>query len=108
MLLVLADKRRLTLLPLVARHILEKRDEIKGLIQVDVTTAVELDKKQVNRLKSIIEEKTGKQVTLNLKVDPDIIGGIIITIDETRIDGSLLKDLDKIKARVRERFIHGT
>ncbi len=106
MLFVLADKRRLTLLPRICGVILELRDKAAGVIHARATTAVELDAAAVERIKASIEKKTVKEVVIETRVDKSLIGGMTLVIGEERVDGSLAHGLDKLKQEILERFSH--
>jgi F-type H+-transporting ATPase subunit delta len=108
MLLVMADKRRISLIQLVFDAILEKYDELSGVLHARVVTAVPLNAAGEKRFRTSIERKTGLRVVLEKDVRPEIIGGAAIVIGETRIDGTIAGALAKIKTELMKRFSHGT
>ncbi len=80
---------------LVARH--------KGEVTAHVTVAEELNDKNVDALKSALKSITGgKDVDLDVKVDPAIIGGLVVKLGSRMIDSSLRTKLNAIKFAMKE------
>jgi F-type H+-transporting ATPase subunit delta len=65
-----------------------------------VTAAERLSDAELDHVREKLETMTGKKVELTLKIDPDIIGGIIIRIGDQVIDGSVRNKLEKMRARL--------
>jgi F-type H+-transporting ATPase subunit delta len=78
----------------VARH--------KGEISAEVTAAEELNDKHRDALKSALKSVTGKDVDLSVKVDPAIIGGLIVKLGSRMVDSSLRTKLNSIKHAMKE------
>jgi F-type H+-transporting ATPase subunit delta len=97
---MLIERRRLELLPEIAGLFDEAAMAARGVVLVDVTTADALDdagKELVReRLKSIV----GKEVELRLHTDASMIGGIVARIGDQVIDGSVLNQLRRLRARM--------
>ena len=96
-LLLLADRRRLIVLPAIAQALKEMNDLRKGVVRAEVTTAVRLGDAYYARLQAQLEKMTGKKVVLDRREDPGIIGGVVTRIGDTIIDGSLRARLDEMK-----------
>ena len=79
---------------LVARH--------KGEVTAQVTVAEKLSDKNLDALKSALKSVTGKDVDLNVKVDPAIIGGLVVKLGSRMIDSSLRTKLNSIKYAMKE------
>jgi len=77
-------------------------NEHYGIKKADVTTAVPLDKAEAEKLGKHLEELVGKKVSMNLQVNPDILGGFIARIDDSMIDGSIRNRLETLKKRLAE------
>jgi len=75
------------------------REEHK-LLTVHVTSAVELDEKLVKSLGDRISEKTGRQVDLSAKVEPEIIGGIVLRVGNSILDASIRNRLEQLRRQV--------
>ncbi len=94
---VLVDKRRERLLPEVGREYVELRDEHLGILRVQATTAYPLDNNQEQALVRSLERRTSKTVVLQTQVDPSLIGGIVVRIGDTIIDGSVRGQLLRLR-----------
>ena len=79
---------------LVARF----RDEATA----DVTVAEKLSDKNLDALKAALKSVTGKDVALNVNVDPSIIGGLMVKLGSRMIDSSLRTKLNSIKHAMKE------
>ncbi len=69
-------------------------------LEVTVTSAVELDPELVQRIGSEIEEQTGQTVDLQSKVDPDVLGGLVLQVGNKVLDASVRNRLDKLRKSV--------
>jgi F-type H+-transporting ATPase subunit delta len=79
---------------LVARH--------KGEASAEVTVAEKLDDKHLSALKGALKTITGKDVALDVKIDPSIIGGLIVKLGSRMVDTSLKTKLNAIKHAMKE------
>lgn len=78
-------------------------DFAKGRIRAEVTVAEALKDKHVNALKTALAELTGgKSVEVTTKVDPEIIGGLIVKLGSRMVDASLKTKLNSLRARMKE------
>ncbi len=96
-LLILAEKGRAKLIPQICSSFVEYYMEEKGYIPVEVKVARELKEEEINLIRKGMEEFTKKNVFLNISIDPEIIGGVIIKIGDMVIDNSILRRLEDIK-----------
>jgi F-type H+-transporting ATPase subunit delta len=71
-------------------------DAYRGIEHAEVTTAVPLDEKEKEAVSRRVGEFVGRKVTLDLQVDPSIIGGFIARIGDMLIDGSVRQNLDSL------------
>ena len=85
------------------RHYVELEDIQAGRVKGKLTTAVELDHKEISRLTEQIGRALRKTVTLEKRCDPAIIGGMILNIGDTVIDGSVQGSLDRLSRRLRQK-----
>jgi F-type H+-transporting ATPase subunit delta len=74
----------------------------KGEVTADVTVAEPLSDKNLDALKGALKTVTGKDVDLNVKVDPAIIGGLIVKVGSRMVDSSLRTKLNSIKHAMKE------
>lgn len=94
---LLSEKQRENLLQDICLGFIKLYNEYKGIIQVDVTSAFELDEKEKKSLHEALIQSTGKKVEMDVQIDPDIMGGIIVKIDDTVLDGSVRHKIRKLK-----------
>ena len=99
-LLLLVDKRRIVLLEAINDCYQELSNKAQGIIVADVTTAYELKAELRSRLSSKLESVTGKKIQLRTHQDRSIIGGVVVKIGDTRIDGSVIGRLQALKAEL--------
>ena len=99
-LLLLVDKRRIVLLEAINDCYQELSNKAQGIIVADVTTAYELKAELRKRLGRKLESVTGKKVQLRTHQDKAIIGGVVVKIGDTRIDGSVIGRLQALKAEL--------
>jgi F-type H+-transporting ATPase subunit delta len=86
---VVTRQRRLRALPDVARHLQRFVDEDAKTLRAHATTASPVGKAFLDKLKAELERSTGSRVVLTHSVDPSLIGGVITTIGDRVVDGSL-------------------
>jgi F-type H+-transporting ATPase subunit delta len=79
---------------LVARH--------KGEVTAHVTVAERLGDRHLAALKEALKSVTGKDVTLDIKIEPAIIGGLVVKIGSRMVDASLKTKLNSIKHAMKE------
>ncbi len=96
-LLVLADHRRMAELSAVIATFDKMVDERQGSLQVDVSSAGELNPGQEQALTQRLAAMTGKNIRLNLKIDRDLVGGLVVRVGSTVFDGSVRGQLDALR-----------
>jgi len=74
----------------------------KGEATADVTVAEPLSDKNLDALKAALKSVTGQDVSLNVKIDPAIIGGLIVNVGSRMVDSSLRTKLNSIKNAMKE------
>ena len=77
-------------------------DEQHGIKHAVVTTAVPVDETARQKITGQLEKITGKKVTVKLKVNPSILGGMVARIEDTLIDGSIRNRLDLLRKDLAE------
>jgi F-type H+-transporting ATPase subunit delta len=74
--------------------------EENRLLPVQVTSAIELDESIVKNIGDRIGEQTGRKVELSSKVDPDILGGIVLRVGNSVLDASIRNRLNQLRRSV--------
>ena len=93
---VLADNGRLRELKDVARTFRRLASDLRGETTAEVTSARALDDDQVATLKTNLKARLGRDVAIDAKVDPDILGGIVIRHGSQMIDASIRTKLNTL------------
>ena len=98
LLLLLADRDRLMLLPGVAAAFADRLMRFKNIMSADVVTAVPLGAEERAALAGALAKAVGCQVTMHERVDPAIIGGVIARVGSTVFDGSVTRQIERLRA----------
>jgi F-type H+-transporting ATPase subunit delta len=77
-------------------------DKENQLLPVEVTSAVDLDEATVKSIGERIGEQTGQRVELTSKVDPSILGGIVLRVGNSILDASIKHRLDQLRKHVAQ------
>lgn len=96
MLGVLAQNRRLSQLEGVARAFALLSARHRGEETAEVTSARPLDEGQVDELKRVLRTRMGRDIAVDLSVDPAILGGLVVKIGSQQIDGSIRTKLNNL------------
>jgi len=99
---VLTANRRLFAVSDVIRAFRALVAKFKGEATADVTVAETLNAKNLDALKTALKTVTGKDVALNVKIDPAIIGGLVVKLGSRMVDSSLRTKLNSIKHAMKE------
>ena len=99
---VLTANRRLFAVSDVIRAFRALVANFKGEATAEVTVAEQLNDKNLDALKSALKTVSGKDVALNVKVDPSIIGGLVVKLGSRMVDSSLRTKLNSIKHAMKE------
>lgn len=94
---LLAEKNRENLLADICTGFINLYNDHQGIIKVDVISAMELDKKQKKTLQDELSDSTGKKVDMSLSVDKSLVGGLVVKIGDTVIDGSVKHKIRMLK-----------
>jgi F-type H+-transporting ATPase subunit delta len=94
---LLLVRGRLAFLPQVAVSYGAFADELSGIIRPVLTSGMQLEASQVEEIKTALARSTGKQVVLQVEVDPFLIGGVVTKIGDKVFDGSVRTQLDRIE-----------
>ena len=99
-LLVVVDKRRQRLIPAMMRNFQLLLDRHRGVRHMEVTVARELGELEREDLAAQLSSAAGATVIPSIRVNPGIVGGIVIREGDTLYDGSLKRQLDAMRRRL--------
>ena len=94
--MILAENRRLQAFPEISVMFNQLKADYDKEIDVDITSAVKLNKKQQTDIGKSLEKRLAGKVKLNCSVDPELIAGVLIKAGDTVIDGSLRSKLNRL------------
>jgi F-type H+-transporting ATPase subunit delta len=77
-------------------------DEENRTLPVEITSAIELDQATTDSLGRTIGERAGRNVTLSARVDPDILGGIVVRVGNSILDASIRNRLEQLRRHVAQ------
>jgi F-type H+-transporting ATPase subunit delta len=97
---LLAERHRMPAIFRIRKDFDELYAEERKLLPVTITSAVELDKDTVKEIGKKIEEQTGRKVELTTKVDPNVIGGLVMRVGNIVMDGSIRSRLERLRKQV--------
>jgi len=99
---LLTEKHRMPVIFRIRRAYEEMWKRENKLIDVTVTSAVELDEKVVEEIGAEIEKQTGRDVDLTSAVDDAILGGIVLQVGNMVLDASIRNRLEKLRKNVAQ------
>jgi F-type H+-transporting ATPase subunit delta len=97
---LLLDKHRMPVVFRIRRQLDERWEEENAMLRVEVTSAVELDDSVVRQIGNRVGEQTDRKVELASRVDPDILGGIVLRVGNSILDASIRNRLDQLRREV--------
>jgi len=100
---LLTEKRRIAILPAVVEQFREMLLEYQHILEGELISAVPLEKKQFESIKKHLENMLGQTVTLQSKIQPEIIGGFVVRIQDMVIDNSIRLQLNKLREKLSAR-----
>jgi F-type H+-transporting ATPase subunit delta len=97
---LLIEKHRMPVVFRIRAELDRLWEEENKLLPVEITSAIELDKDIVKQLGDRISEQTGRKVELSSRVEPDILGGIVVQVGNAVLDASVRNRLDQLRRTV--------
>ena len=94
---LLAKNRRLQVLPAIVWETQQYLAEKSGIVPVSVSTARELTAADQKKIQTEIKAVVGKDILMQTHVDESLIGGLVVRVESTLIDGSIKTKLDKLE-----------
>jgi F-type H+-transporting ATPase subunit delta len=94
---VLVTRHRLHLLPAVAREFAELQRQAMGIVEAEVTVARPVSEDEKRRISERLQQATGKRVDVEIRVDPSILGGIIVQVGDRLVDASVAGRLQRLR-----------
>lgn len=99
---LLVRKRREPYLEDILDELLRLREEAEGIVRAEVRVAVPLPEEQTRRVQERLEQVFGRRLRLQVRVQPDLLGGLIVQVGDRRVDASLRRRLQVLRERMAE------
>ncbi|MBN1842320.1 MAG: F0F1 ATP synthase subunit delta [Deltaproteobacteria bacterium] len=96
-LFLLFDKGRIQYVKDISTFYEKLTDELANIVRADLVSAVELPEESVEKIRAALSKKTGKDVVMETRVDPALIGGVVTKIGDLVLDGSVKTQLISLK-----------
>ena len=99
---LMAQTRRLFVVPALIAQLREKIANAKGEITAEVVAAKALTKAQSDKLAKVLKDRFGSDIKLNSSVDESLIGGLVVKVGSKMIDTSIRSKLDALQNTMKE------
>lgn len=96
----LVTHRRQMLIPMIAREYHDLVDQVEGRVHASVTVAREADETERSVVQTRLSKVFGKEVVPHFHVNPSILGGVVVRVGDTVLDGSVRRRLTTLRARM--------
>ena len=103
---VVARHGRLDCLRAIHRRTHERFDEMRGRVQVEVATAAPIGDSLGMNIEKSLRTALGAEPMVEQRVDPDLIGGVVVRVGDTVYDGSVANQLKNIRQQMIDRSVH--
>lgn len=99
---LLIENHRMPVIFRLRRELDRLWEEENRMLPVDITSAIELDKATTENLVAEIGKRTGRKVALTARVEPDILGGIVVRVGNSILDASIRNRLEQLRKQVAQ------
>jgi F-type H+-transporting ATPase subunit delta len=97
---LVAERHRVPAIFRIRREFDDLWREENKLLEVRITSAIELDDDLVKNIGERIEQQTGRRIDLDANVDPDVIGGLVLRVGNIMLDSSVRGRLERLRKEV--------
>jgi len=97
---LLIEHRRTSEMPAIRREFERMADEAAGIVNVALTTAIDLGDEEKQRYERALADRLGKKVRMEFQHDPGLVAGATIQLGDRLIDGSVRTQLDRLRQRL--------
>jgi F-type H+-transporting ATPase subunit delta len=94
---IVVRKGRSGILYATAREFINQYNTLKNIVKATVTSASPLSKENISHIENLVREATQGKVVLTSLVDPELIGGFILKVDDKQFDASIASKLNKLR-----------
>lgn len=97
---LLAEKKRISILPQVAEEFREMMLAFANKVEGELISAQKLSHEQASKIKTKVEALTGKAVLLTEKIDKNVLGGFVVKVEDWVLDNSIRYQLVKLREKL--------
>ena len=97
---LLLERKRIELLPQISEAFEAQLRRQRGIEQVEVVSAVELTQEERDLVGRRLESQLGKSVTITNRIDPSIMGGLVVRVGDRLLDASVRGKLEALRKRL--------
>lgn len=101
-LLLIAQNKREVHIPGICRNFLDLTRKDQNIQSAVLTTATEVDTKTLKKVQELLGKELGATIELSAQVNPDILGGLVLRLDDKQYDASVSTQLKKVKQTLLE------
>ena len=101
-LVLITENKREAEIPGICRNFLTLTRKDQNIKTATLITAAEINNETTGKIRKIIENETGAGIELSSRINPDLIGGFILRIDDKQYDSSVASQLKKIRQQLLE------
>ena len=105
MLRILVERKKVSIFDSIVREFRQLADEKLGQLRITVQSPQKIDAASEAKLQQVFASKTGKKIILTTQVGPDLLGGIVVKVDDKVYDGSLKTQLNKLRTLVEKQAV---
>ena len=98
---LLFKKKRFAYIRDINEHHNHLADELKGIVRAELTSAAELSQDSFEQIRASLSKMTGREVVLEAKQDPELIGGVVTRIGDLVLDGSIRTQLKNMRESLK-------
>ena len=99
---LITENNRLNILKIILDEFVHSYYQNKGIVEINVETAVDLSAKQDKKLKDALEKKLNSPVVINYQINNEILGGLKISYNSFLFDDSLIEKLNRIERLLKQ------
>lgn len=99
---ILVDNKRLSIVPHIAVEYERLKAEQQNILKVDLVSGYEVSPEQQQELQTVLKQRFGKQIQMNIKIDASIIGGWVIRAGDKVIDASVKGRLQQLATELSQ------
>lgn len=98
---LLIDKQRENIIPDMKTEYIALADADRGILEMTITTAQALDEQETDDLKQKLSQAFHKKLRIHTKVDPDVIGGLLVRVGNRLFDGTIAGKLQRFEQELK-------